>query len=98
MHLELCFWVDPGSTSDIRVLGNAWASFDGVDLDLELDFWRSQALEWIKIGFLLCHLLHLGGEINWKLFLRFQLKAKILSLSLRSFPLLLYLFGWLDLE
>ena len=31
------------------------------------------------------HLLQLGGEINWKLFLGFQLKVKILSLSHKSF-------------
>jgi len=66
MDPEFCLWLVPGSTNGIRALSNAWASFGGVNLDLELGSCRSEALEWIKIGFYCVesHLLYLGGEIN----------------------------------
>ena len=34
--LGFVFLACSNPTSDIRSIGNAWASFDGVDLDLEL--------------------------------------------------------------
>ena len=54
VHLELCSWVGLGSKSGIKALGNVWTLFGGMDLDLKLGSWRSQAFQWIKIEFLLC--------------------------------------------
>ena len=45
VHLRLCSWAGPGSTSGIRAIENALTLFDGVVLDLELSSWRSQALD-----------------------------------------------------
>ena len=56
------------STSSIRVLGNGWASFGGVNLDWSLDLvdlrlWRDKN----QIFTVLDLVFNLGGEVNWKI-------------------------------